>query len=582
MSETQGAKLRIITAQLNPIVGDIAGNLAKAKQALAKAAAQQADIIVFSELFLSGYAPEDLVLKPAFLAVCEQAVADLAVATAETGVAALVGAPLWRDGAAKNAVLLLDKGGIITERHKIDLPNYDEFDEKRVFTSGAGTSGTNIPAEWRGIRLGLPICEDIWNDRDFCRHLAAQGAELILSVNASPYSRGKPAHRLEIAAQQVKASGLPLIYVNQFGGQDELVFDGGSFALDGGGESVAQARHFAEDLALTEWQKTDAGWQCEQGEKQAWLNGEEADYTACMIGLRDYIGKNGFKSALLGMSGGVDSALCAVMVADAIGAENLAAIMLPYHYTTRESLSDAEQCARNIGCAYHNLPIAAAVEAAAGELAPMLENGKTLAQTEAEMKTGKSCLWLENTQSRMRGLLLMAVSNKTGAMVITTGNKSEMAVGFATLYGDMNGGFNPIKDIYKMQVYALCRWRNSHQPQGSRLKERGAAGGGLIPQQILTKAPSAELSEGQRDEDRLPPYPVLDAILHGLVEEELSAADLAARSVASREVVERVEQLLYIAEYKRRQSAPGVKIGTKAFGKLRRYPITNRFRTAQY
>jgi len=567
-------RLHIAIAQLNPCVGDIAGNLRRAKQALAQAAAAKADIILFSELFLSGYAPEDLVLRPAFVQACEAAAQELAAA-AKSGPAVIIGLPVARRGRLYNAVMLLDNGAVIAERHKVDLPNYDEFDEKRVFTAGRGSLATTEPVLWRDMALGLPICEDLWNDSAFGRKLAAKGAEWLLAANASPYSRGKAARRLSVAAKQVKKSGLPLIYANQFGGQDEVLFDGGSFALEGNGRQVAQARHFAEDLAVTDWQKdAAAGWQCVQAEKQPVLQGEEADYTACMLALRDYAGKNGFKKLLLGLSGGVDSALCAALAADALGAENVQAVMLPYHYTGSDSLKDAEQCAANLGCRYAVLPIEKAVEAAGGVLAPFLEAGAGLAAVQKAAAHAGGNVWLENLQSRMRGLFLMALSNKSGAMLVTTGNKSEMAVGFATLYGDMNGGFNPIKDVYKMQIYALSRWRNAHRPQNGKNPV-----GAPIPPHILTRAPSAELGAGQRDEDRLPPYPLLDAVLQCFIEKEMDCPAII-KAGYPQDVVERVEHLLYIAEYKRRQAAPGVKLGARAFGKTRRYPIGNGFRTA--
>lgn len=574
MSKTK-QQLRLALAQYNPCVGDVSGNLRRAKEALAAAAAARTDILLFPELFLSGYPPEDLVLKPAFIEACAQAVAALAAATKAKGSpAVLIGAPVRRGGLLYNAVLALDSGKIVAERYKTDLPNYDEFDEKRVFTAGHGRHSTANPVKLRGLCLGLPICEDIWNDPQFCKNLADKGAEFILVANASPYSRGKPAMRQKLAAEQAKASGLPLLYVNQFGGQDELLFDGGSFALDKQGRPVMRAKHFAEDLAVSCWEKSAAAWHCSEGGLQPVLTGEAADYAACMIGLRDYLSKNGFKKAVLGLSGGIDSALCAALAVDALGAKNVQAIMLPYHYTGRDSLRDAKQCAENLGCAYNILPIAGAVEAAAAELAPFLEAGAALPELQASAEKGKDILWLENLQSRMRGLFLMAVSNKSGALLITTGNKSEIAVGFATLYGDMNGGFNPIKDIYKMQVYALSRWRNTHKPPSAK-----GGSGALIPPNIISKAPSAELSKDQRDEDRLPPYPVLDAVLSALVEEELDCAAIIARGY-SQDVVERVEHLLYIAEYKRRQAAPGVKITAKPFGKVRRYPIVNGFKTA--
>ncbi|KAA6404698.1 NAD+ synthase [Candidatus Tokpelaia sp.] len=567
-------RLRIAIAQLNPCVGDIAGNLQRAKQTLLQAAAAKADIVLFPELFLSGYTPEDLVLRPAFVQACEQAAQDLAAATRKGETAILIGLPVARGGLVYNAVMLLDSGEIIAERHKTDLPNYDEFTEKRVFTAGRGRFATSRPVLWRNCLLGLPICEDLWNDGKFGQKLAAKGAELLLVANASPYSRDKPARRLQVAAEQARASGLPLIYANQFGGQDELLFDGGSFAVDGSGKYVAQARHFAEDLAIADWEKSGAVWRCVKGGKRRVLQGEEADYTACMLGLRDYVGKSGFKKVLLGLSGGIDSALCATMAADALGAENVQTIMLPYRYTSDDSLKDAEHCAKNLGCDYIILPIEKAVEAAGAALAPLLGEEAAPKKLRLAAKPAEDNVWRENLQSRMRGLFLMALSNKSGAMLITTGNKSEMAVGFATLYGDMNGGFNPIKDVYKMQVYALSRWRNSCLPESG--KNNVAA---PIPPNIIAKAPSAELSAGQRDEDRLPPYPLLDAVLQCFIEEEMDCPAIIAAGYPQ-DVVERVEHLLYIAEYKRRQAAPGVKLGPKAFGAMRRYPIVNGFRTA--
>lgn len=572
------SKICIAVAQCNPVVGDISGNLRLAKQALVKAAAAKADILLFSELFLSGYPAEDLVLKPAFLQACMAALRDLTQEAGMTDIVVIIGLPLIRSGKIYNAVTVLHKGKIIAERHKTDLPNYDEFDEKRVFSGGKGRFATTEPIKLHDWVFALPLCEDIWNDDDFCKKMAEKKAEFILAANASPYERGKPARRLRIAAAQAKSSGLPLIYANQFGGQDELIFDGGSFAVDGSGHLVGQAKHFAEDIFITVWEKESdkksAFWQCIQGEQQPVLQGEEADYTACMLALRDYAHKSGFKKAVLGLSGGIDSALCAVMAVDALGKENVQTIQLPYHYTAGDSLNDARQCAENLGCAYRILPIAAAVESCGEILAPFLEGGRDFKNLRAAMDNDEESLWVENLQSRLRGVFLMAVSNKSGAMLITTGNKSEIAVGFSTLYGDMNGGFNPIKDIYKMQVYALSCWRNAHKPkyvENAVLKP--------IPQNIIDKAPSAELRAEQRDEDRLPPYPVLDVILQAFIEKEQDCAALIAAGYA-KDVVERVEYLLYIAEYKRRQSAPGVKISSKAFGRVRRYPIVNRFRTA--
>lgn len=552
-------RFRLTIAQLNPVVGDITGNLALARAGRKKAAAAKADLILFSELFMCGYPPEDLVYKSAFIRACEEAVHALALDTDDGGPGVVIGLPVRRGGNIYNAVMLLDKGRIIAERYKVDLPNYSEFDEKRIFTPGGGEPE---PVIFRGISLGLPICEDLWGDEQFCKVLAKKGARLILSPNASPFNRNKPGQRLDVLARQVKQSGLPVVYANQFGGQDELVFDGGSFALAGDGTLAFQMRQFQEEIATTVWEETASGWKCVRGVKDKVFSGIEADYRTCMVGLADYVGKNNFKNVVLGLSGGIDSALCAAIAVDALGAERVHAIMLPYRYTTQESLDDAAQCVRNLGCRYEIIPIDRPVEALNEVLAPLF-SGTVQDVTE------------ENLQSRTRGVILMAVSNKFGAMVLTTGNKSEMAVGLATLYGDMNGGFNPIKDLYKMQVYAMSKWRNAHKPDNAK----GPAGL-VIPKNIINKAPSAELREGQTDEDTLPPYPVLDDILQCLVEDDMDVATLVAQGY-DRETVKKVEQLLYVAEYKRRQSAPGVKITGKSLGRDRRYPITNHFRTAR-
>jgi NAD+ synthase len=548
--------LAIAIAQLNPVVGDIAGNLAKAREARADAVRQGADLILFTELFIAGYPPEDLVLRPAFLEACEKAVMEFAKDTADGGPGVVIGTPLKRPSGIHNSIMLLDGGKVAAERYKVNLPNYGEFDEKRVFVAGPNMPG---PANFRGVRLGIPVCEDIWGDMGVCETLAESGAEMLLVPNGSPFYRGKVEVRHQVAIRQVVESGLPLIYANQLGGQDELVFDGASFAIQADRTLAFQMSQFEEAVAVTRWKRDGDRWRCENGPMSKIPEREEADYRACMLGLRDYVNKNGFKNVVLGLSGGIDSALCAALAVDALGEERLHAVMLPYRYTSKASLKDAEDCARALGCRYDIVPIMDPVQGFSHALSQLFE-GTTEGITE------------ENLQSRTRGTILMAISNKFGSMVVTTGNKSEMSVGYATLYGDMNGGFNPIKDLYKMQVYALSRWRNAHVPPSGL-----GPSGEVIPANIIDKAPSAELRDNQTDQDSLPPYPVLDEILECLVEKEMGVADIVARGF-ERETVQRVENLLYIAEYKRRQAAPGVKITQKNFGRDRRYPITNRFR----
>jgi NAD+ synthase len=548
--------LRIAVAQLNPTVGDINGNLAKAREARADAGRQGADLVLFTELFLAGYPPEDLVLKPAFLAACERAAEDFAKDTSDNGPGVIIGVPLKRKSGVHNAVVVADGGKIVAERFKVDLPNYGEFDEKRVFQPGPDMPG---PINFRGVRIGIPICEDIWGELGVCETLAESGAEILLVPNGSPYYRAKMDVRHQVAIRQVIESGLPLLYANQLGGQDELVFDGASFAINADHSLAFQMSQFEETVAMTTWKRGDEGWACVEGPMSKIPEREEADYRACMLGLRDYVNKNGFKNVVLGLSGGIDSAICAALAVDALGEERLRAIMMPYRYTSKDSLKDAEDCARALGCRYDIVPIHEPVDGFSHALTQLFEGTK-------------EGITEENLQSRARGTILMAVSNKFGSMVVTTGNKSEMSVGYATLYGDMNGGFNPIKDLYKMQVYALSRWRNTHVPPGAL-----GPSGEVIPRNIIDKAPSAELRPNQTDQDSLPPYPVLDDILECLVENEMGVDDIVARG-HDRDTVHRIEHLLYIAEYKRRQAAPGVKITKKNFGRDRRYPITNRFR----
>ncbi|WGD30598.1 NAD+ synthase [Ancylobacter sp. WKF20] len=554
MSSEPADQLLIALAQLNPTVGDVAGNLAMAREARARAAEQGADLLVLTELFIAGYPPEDLVLKPAFQAACRTAVEQLASDTSDGGPAVLIGAPWLDAGKLYNAVLLLEEGRIAAIRYKVDLPNYGPFDEKRVFVPGPMPG----PIAFKGVRIGVPVCEDIWS-QDVIECLAETGAELLLIPNGSPYRRTVYDERMNVAVARVVESGLPLAYVNQIGGQDELVFDGGSFVLNADRSLAIQLPNFQERIRITRWERWADGWRCEEGARAPLLTGDEADYAACVIGLRDYVEKNRFPGVVLGLSGGIDSAICAAMAVDALGAERVHCVMLPYRYTSNESLSDAAAVAEALGVRYDIVPIADGVEALEGTLAPMFA-GRARDVTE------------ENLQSRVRGTLLMSISNKFGAMVVTTGNKSEMSTGYATLYGDMNGGYNPIKDLYKSQVFRLCRLRNGWKPAHALGPD-----GPVMPENIITKPPTAELRENQKDEDSLPPYEVLDAILERLVERELPVAEIVAQGYDAA-LVARVERMLNIAEYKRRQAAPGVKVTTRNFGRDRRYPITNRFR----
>ena len=550
------SRLVIALAQIASIVGDIEGNIGRLRRARDEAAGFGADLVLAPELFISGYPPEDLVLKPAFQEACRAACETLARETADGGPALLVGLPWVEGGALYNAVALLAGGRIEAVRFKVDLPNYGVFDEKRVFRPGPAPG----PIVFKGVRVGVPICEDIWGP-DPVECIFETGGEILLVPNASPYERDKLAVRLEVAKARVRESGLPIIYLNQVGGQDELAFEGASFALNGDGSLAVQLPGFEQVVAKTVWERGANGWRCVEGPIAKVEQGDEGDYRACVMGLRDYVDNNRFPGVVLGLSGGVDSALCAAMAVDALGPSRVHAVMLPYKFTSSESLTDAAACAQALGIRYDSVAIAEPVEGVERALAPMFA-GRARDITE------------ENIQSRARGVILMSISNKFGAMVMTTGNKSEMSVGYATLYGDMNGGFNPIKDLYKMEVFRLSALRN-------RWKPRDALGptGEVIPVNIIVKPPSAELRDNQKDEDSLPPYPVLDGILERLVEREMRVADVIADGYEP-DTVKRVERLLYLAEYKRRQSAPGVKGGPKNFGRDRRYPIVNRFRDA--
>lgn len=554
MSARLADKLSIAIAQLNSTVGDIAGNVEKVRRARAAAAAEGADLIVFPELFIAGYPPEDLVLKPAFQVSCRSAVEMLARETGPGGPALLVGTPWLDAGKLYNAVALLDAGTIAALRYKVDLPNYGVFDEKRVFAPGPMPG----PVNFRGVRLGVPICEDIWGV-EVVECLAETGAEMLVVPNGSPYWRQKGDVRINIAVARVTEQGLPTIYVNQVGGQDELVFDGISFGLHADCSLAFQLAAFQETVTTTHWLRRAGVWRCENGPLVESVEADRADYSACVLGLRDYVNKNGFPGVVLGLSGGIDSALCAAMAVDALGADRVRCVMLPYKFTSQESLNDAAACAKALGVRYEILPIAPAVDGFEAALAPAF-SGRPRDVTE------------ENLQARARGTILMAISNKFNLMVVTTGNKSEMSVGYATLYGDMNGGFNPIKDLYKTEVTRLARLRNGWKPAGAKGPD-----GLVIPDNIITRPPTAELRENQKDEDSLPAYAVLDSILERLVEHEEPISAIVAAGF-DRDTVVRVDRMINTAEYKRRQAAPGVKVTLKNFGRDRRYPITNRFR----
>ncbi|MGB6767815.1 MAG: NAD+ synthase [Methyloceanibacter sp.] len=546
--------LKLALAQLNPVVGDLDGNVKKARAARTEAATKGADLIAFTELYLTGYPIEDLVLKPALQAAAREACEAFARDTSDSGPAVLVGLP-WANGPfVYNAVAYLDHGCVEAVRLKYNLPNYGVFDEKRVFAPGPLPE----PILVHGVSIGVPVCEDIWSE-EACQALAKAGAGLLIVPNGSPYWMDKQDQRYSIARGRVAETGLPLAYVNQVGGQDELVFDGASFVLNSDGSLAVQMPVWEEAVTVTEWHREGKSWRCLPQPLAEIEHGDAANYLACVTGLRDYVEKNGFPGVVLGLSGGIDSALCVAMAVDALGAKRVHGIMLPYIYTSNESLNDAAQTAEELGIRYDIVPIHQAVEGLTKSLVPITDG--------SDSGTAE-----ENLQSRARGTLLMGLSNKFGQMVITTGNKSEVSVGYATLYGDMNGGFNPIKDLYKTQVYALARYRNRERPKGC-LGPKGR----VIPENVLAKAPTAELKHNQRDQDTLPPYDVLDDILNCLVELEMPAGEIIARGHAP-ELVKKVERMLYLAEYKRRQAAPGVKITAKNFGRDRRYPITNKFR----
>ncbi|CUI00267.1 NAD+ synthase [Leisingera aquaemixtae] len=546
-------RFRVTLAQLNPTVGDLAGNAAKARAAWEAGREAGADLVALPEMFITGYNTQDLVMKPVFHQAAIAEVEKLAADCAD-GPALAIGGPWVEGGRLYNAYLILKDGKIASRSLKHHLPNETVFDEVRLFEAGP----LGGPYSVSNTRIGSPICEDGWHE-DVAETLAETGAEFLLIPNGSPYFRNKMEVRFNHMVARAVETHLPVIYLNMVGGQDDQVFDGGSFVLNPGGALAVQMPVFDECIAQIDLIRTDEGWRVEEGEKAHLPDEWEQDYRVMVESLRDYMGKTGFKKVLLGLSGGVDSAIVAAIAVDALGAENVRCVMLPSEYTSRESLDDAEAVAKALGVRYDFVPISEGREAITNTLAPLFA-GRDADITE------------ENIQSRLRGLLLMAMSNKFGEMLLTTGNKSEVAVGYATIYGDMNGGYNPIKDLYKPRVFETCRWRNAnHRPW-----MKGPAGEVIRPN-VIDKPPSAELREDQKDSDSLPDYPELDAILEILVDLEGSIADCVAAGF-SRDVAKRVEHLLYISEYKRFQSAPGARLTPRAFWLDRRYPIVNRWR----
>jgi NAD+ synthase len=549
-------RMAIALAQLNPVVGDIAGNFKRARAALEKAAGKGADLVLFSELFITGYPPEDLVLKPAFQNDAMDSVKALA-REAAGGPAVLIGTPWVKDGALYNGVALLDAGHVQAVSFKVDLPNYGVFDEKRVFRPGPMPGPFNV----RSVRIGVPICEDIWGP-DPVECLSETGSELLLVPNGSPFDATKRDHRINVAVARVVEAGLPLVYLNQIGGQDELVFDGASFVLNADRRLALQLPSWEEAIVVTQWRRDNGQWVCAPGQIADAEEMNAALYAGMMLGLKDYVNKNRFPGVVLGLSGGIDSALSAAVAVDALGKDRVRCLMMPSRYTSQESLDDAAAVAKLLDVQLDTIPIEPPFVAFNDVLAEPFK-GRSPDTTE------------ENIQSRIRGAILMAISNKFGPMVLTTGNKSEMSVGYATLYGDMCGGYNVLKDLYKTQVFALARWRNQSSPKGAL-----GPPGRVMPERVIEKPPTAELRANQKDEDSLPPYAVLDGILECLIEHEMSFEDIVAKG-HDPATVKRVEQLLYIAEYKRRQAPPGVKLSARNFGRDRRYPITNAFRDAR-
>jgi len=542
-------RLRIALAQMNQRVGDLEANAATMLEMRKRA--KGADLLLCPELQLTGYPPEDLVLKPEFVRRTHECTDQLVAATTEPGPAMLIGTIVAEEGLNYNAFILADGGRVLGRTLKRELPNYGTFDEKRIFVPGPMPE----PFEFRGVKIGVPICEDIWEEA-VCAHLAEAGAEILLVPNGSPYELDKDDIRQRLVRARALSTELPLAYLNRVGGQDELAFDGSSFVMHPDGELVVQMPDWDEDLLITDWVRTEDGWRCETRSEHE-LDPFPADvYRAIMVALRDYVERNGFPGVILGLSGGIDSALSAAVAVDALGPDKVWGVMLPSKYTSEESLDDARECARMLGCRHDVISIAPGV----GAVDKMLPDLKGLAA--------------ENVQARLRMVTLMALSNAEGQMLLTTGNKSEMSVGYATLYGDMAGGYSVLKDAYKTTVFALSRWRNKNKPEGALGPD-----GPVMPENVIIKPPTAELRPGQKDEDSLPPYSALDRILEGLVDRELSVNEVALATGEQVALVSDIESKLLKAEYKRRQAPPGVKIGNRNFGRDRRYPISNFFHT---
>ena len=545
--------MKIILAQLNNTVGDIEGNAAKAIDVLKKAQESDVDLVVFSELFLSGYPPEDLVLKNSFIERCKETFNKITEFNRSQKLGFIMGLPILEGSKLYNAAALVDAGSIIGFSKKINLPNYSVFDEKRVFSKGKEI----VTFDFRGLKLGIPICEDIW-EKEVCLNFKEQKCDLIISPNGSPFDKYKINKRKSIIKSRVKETKIALLYVNQIGGQDELVFDGNSLAINPDNEIIFEAPSWEEDIASVEFDEIKKVFKNSFPKKES--ESELNDiYMATVIGLRDYVEKNNFPGVILGLSGGIDSALCAAIAVDALGKDRVDSFMLPSKFTSDDSFKDSKDCARRLGISIETIAIE--------EILTSFEDSLSSA-----FKGFSSDITEENLQSRIRGSILMAISNKKGQMLLTTGNKSEVSVGYSTLYGDMNGGFNPIKDIYKTEVYELAKLRNDNIPSNVYGENKD-----IIPQNIIEKEPTAELRLDQKDSDSLPPYEELDSILEGLVEYELSTKELEEKGF-SLDSIKKIENLLYISEYKRRQSAPGVKISLRNFGRDRRYPITNKYR----
>jgi NAD+ synthase len=542
-------KLTIALAQMNQRVGDLEGNAAAILTIRDRAPG--AELVLYPELQVTGYPPEDLVLKPEFVRRTGEVTQRIVEATKAPGPAILFGTIVASEGSTYNAMVLANQGRVLATTLKRELPNYGTFDEKRVFSAGPMPE----PILFNGVKIGIPICEDIWLE-PVCARLAELGAEILLVPNGSPYELDKDDIRQAMVRSRCRTTGLPLAYVNRVGGQDEVVFDGSSFVMHPDGEVVVQMPDWQESLLLTEWQRFDDNWRCTTRDFHVLDSYPEDIYHAMMVGLADYVGRNGFPGVLLGLSGGIDSALAAAVAVDALGPEKVWGVMMPSEYTSQESLEDARECARLLGIRHDVIPIVPAIQAF-GEMLPELEG-----------------VAAENLQARLRMVTLMALSNAGGQMLLTTGNKSEMSVGYATLYGDMAGGYSVLKDAYKTTVFKLSEWRNSHKPKGAF-----GPTGAVMPQRVISKPPTAELRPGQTDQDSLPPYAVLDPILEALVDKEMSVTEAALATGSDVALVAEMERKLLLAEYKRRQSPPGVKIGSRNFGRDRRYPISNFFRT---